>query len=341
MASPGEDAVTSPSAQPKREMDLERKRARDRKSQQAMRDRAKWTVHSLTEQVKALTKSLEDQSLHMQQLSHRMQQVESENDHLRVQNAALRLSLLGETDQQDGTGEDSGMRVPLWAVPPNNTPPSCLSDNILQDVVTRRRTGRPSISHSNAPSPATPESLLNATTYPKPNLCALVDKNLRADDDISNTVSDIIRSYTEIEALPNKVAVSYTMTTLLKWQVLLDEPSWQQMPDWLRPTQLQLTKAHPAWIDRMAWPKVRDYLIEHPEITLDDIAATYASSFFVSWNYDPSHVLISVDAESKVVITNPVFEEHIRQLKNWSVSEPFRQRFPELSALIDETANEI
>ena len=169
-----------------------------------------------------------------------------------------------------------------------------------------------------------------------PNLCALVDKNLRADDDISNTVSDIIRSYTEIEALPNKVAVSYTMTTLLKWQVLLDEPSWQQMPEWLRPTQLQLTKAHPAWIDRMSWPKVRDYLIEHPEITLDDIAATYASSFFVSWTYDPSHVLISVDAESRMVITNPVFEEHIRQLKNWGVGEPFRSRFPELSALVDE-----
>jgi hypothetical protein len=194
--------------------------------------------------------------------------------------------------------------------------------------------------HSNAPSPTTPESL-NASNYPnKPNLCALVDKDLRADDDISNIVGDIIRSYTEIEALPNQVAVAYTMTTLLKWEVLLDEPSWNQMPDWLRPTQLQLTMPHAAWIDRMPWPKMRDYLIGHPDITLDDIAAVYSSSFYIRWQYDPSHVLISVDDQSKVVITNPIFEEHIRQLKNWGLGDAFRQKFPELSELIHQDCNE-
>lgn len=330
-------AAASGNALPKREMDLERKRARDRKSQQAMRDRNKWHIHSLSEQVNALTKSLEEHSIHAQQLSHRLQQLESENDHLRVQNAALRLSLLGDTNRKDSLGQDGiSVRVPVWKLPPNNTPASNLSDTILQDVVTKRRSIRLSQPQSNAPSPATPESL-NASNYPsKPNLCALLDKDVRADDDISNIVSDIIRSYKEIAALPNQVAQAYSMTTLLRWQVLLDEISWNMIPEWLKPTQAQLTIPHAAWIDRMPWPKMRDYLIEHPEITLDELAVVYSSSFYIRWPYDHTHVLIRVDDQAKTAITNPIFEEHIRDLKNWAVDEPFCQRFPELGKLVNE-----
>jgi hypothetical protein len=86
----------------------------------------------------------------------------------------------------------------------------------------------------------------------------------------------------------------------------------------------------------MPWPKIRDYLIAHPEITIDDIATVYSSSFFVRWQYDPSHILITIDEQSKAVITNPIYEEHVRQLKNWDVSERFRRKFPELAELIDE-----
>jgi hypothetical protein len=209
-----------------REIDLERKRARDRKSQQAMRDRTKWTVHSLTEQVNVLTKALEEQSKHTGLLSQRLQSLEAGNEHLRVQNAALRLSLLGDPSGKNSLGQDGGtVQVPVWKLPPNNTSPSCLADSILQGVVNRKR-GRRESAHSNAPSPATSDSL-NASKYLlKPNLCALIDKDLRADDEISNIVSDIIRSYTEIEAFPNQVAVAYIMATLLRWQVLLDEVSW-------------------------------------------------------------------------------------------------------------------
>jgi hypothetical protein len=38
------------------------------------------------------------------------------------------------------------------------------------------------------------------------------------------------------------------------------------------------------------------------------------------------------------VAINPVFEEHIRQLKYWTVAKTFRSRFPELSELMDQDA---
>ncbi|KIW02235.1 uncharacterized protein PV09_06388 [Verruconis gallopava] len=327
MASRASVSLTSPDASSKREIDLERKRARDRKSQQAMRDRAKWTLQNLTEQVHVLTKALKEQTEHANQVKQRMQYLESENEHLRVQNAALRLSLLGDPKRKNsGT-----LNIPIWKLPPNNCPPISLSDSILQDAVTRKRTQLA----SNAPSPATTDSLQAPNYPPRPNFCALIDKEVRADDDISNLVSDVIRSYSAIETLPNQVAVAYVMVTFLRWQVMLDEPSWNHMPEWLRPTQAQLTKPHPAWIDRMPWPGMRDCLIDHPEITLEDLAVVYSSSFFIRWEYDPSHVLISVNSSSNVVITNPIYEEHIRQLKNWSLGEPFRKRFPELAEAAD------
>ncbi|KAF2794514.1 hypothetical protein K505DRAFT_374580 [Melanomma pulvis-pyrius CBS 109.77] len=35
------------------------------------------------------------------------------------------------------------------------------------------------------------------------------------------------------------------------------------------------------------------------------------------------------------VVLNPVFEQHLRQLKNWSVSDVFRRRFPDLGVIIE------
>jgi hypothetical protein len=330
--------VTSSNASLKRETDLELKRARDRKSQQAMRNRAKWNIHHLTEQTKVLTKALEEQARRTGQLDQRVQHLESENELLRAQNAALSLSLLGDPSKKDCGLDRGSALVPVWKLLPNNTPPSCVSDSILQDWVQNRRQRRASI-HSNAPSPTEPGSL-DVPSYPlKPNFCALIGKELRSDDEISNIVSAIIRSYADVESLPKQVAIAYVMTSVLRWEVLLDEMSWNQMPEWLRPTHTQRTTPHAAWVDRMPWPKMRDYLIAHPEISLDDLSAVYGSSFRIRWQHDPAHVLITVDEQTKAVITNPIFEDHIRHLENWALGERFRKRFPEISELIGEEAS--
>lgn len=60
------------------------------------------------------------------------------------------------------------------------------------------------------------------------------------------------------------------------------------------------------------------------------------------WDHDDDHVLIKIggdsqaEGSSQTVVINPIFEQHIRQLKSWTVDEPFRLRFKELAGLIDE-----
>jgi hypothetical protein len=87
-----------------------------------------------------------------------------------------------------------------------------------------------------------------------------------------------------------------------------------------------------------ARPRARDYLIAHPEITLDDFAAPYSTGFKLNWPYDPASVLLapSVNGSGTAEVTiNPVYEEHLRQIRHWTVGDAFRHRFPELSRLID------
>lgn len=40
---------------------------------------------------------------------------------------------------------------------------------------------------------------------------------------------------------------------------------------------------------------------------------------------------------SDEIVMNPLFEKHIRKLECWSVSEPFKERFPEFAAAIADS----
>jgi hypothetical protein len=125
---------------------------------------------------------------------------------------------------------------------------------------------------------------------------------------------------------------------IIKWLIYRTQSTYEQMPGWLRPQLLQREVPHPAWIDRIAWPNARNYLITHPEITFDDFAMVYSSSFEVSWPYSPSYVIEAQNESGpdRGINLNPVYEQHLRQLKNWTVGDKFRRKFPELSEIIDQ-----
>ena len=92
-------------------------------------------------------------------------------------------------------------------------------------------------------------------------------------------------------------------------------------------------------MDRIPWPAVRDYLVQNGDIRFDDFAAAYSSHFIIKWDYDPDLVVIErrkeAESEKGQITINPVYEEHMRQIRNWTVGEAFRHKFPELARLID------
>lgn len=68
----------------------------------------------------------------------------------------------------------------------------------------------------------------------------------------------------------------------------------------------------------------------------------YSSSFDVSWPYSSSLVLISKSPGGGAVgptngsDINPVFDQHLGRLSNWSVGEAFKRKFPDLSYVIEQ-----
>lgn len=308
--------------------ELERKRARDRKSQQAMRNRTKGTISGLTQQVQRLTQTLGEKDTLNTSLAARLSNVEAEVDTLRSQNAALRLQLMNQPSANQNLDT---ITFPRWQLPPQNVQPTCLSDQILQAFLARSR--------GEVAGPPSPGGEGAAVFSDKPNLCSLLDRRQRAVDALSNIAADMVCSYKEIESLPNRVAAFCNIASLFKWQMQLDRESWQQIAPFLRPIPEQLTTAHPAWIDRIPWPRLRKYLLDRPQITLDDFAAAYSSSFNVEWPYSPSLVITDVtpsrEGACKVLHASPVYEEHMRQIRHWTVRGPFRTKFPEMAALID------
>ncbi|KAF2426612.1 hypothetical protein EJ08DRAFT_671828 [Tothia fuscella] len=351
MASDGPDSLSSSTA-PRpyvlSEEELARKRARDRKAQQAMRDRNKYIIQALTQQVSDLKQALEHESQHSAELAFKMQSLEDENDSLHVQVAALRLRLLrgpaGEHIEGMIQGSEPVLETrPLWQITPLNTPPNCLSDQIQYDLFRRFRTQTLGSQYPVSPAasmtsnnPASTIPILTSLT--RFNLCPIVDKQLRSDNEISNVVSGIIWSYPEVNTLIKRVALHFLMSALLQWQLLQDEQSWSYLPAWLRPEPEQLTIPHDAWKDRFPWPQIRTHLVNHPDITLDSFVSAYSSSFDIRWPYDPSHVVFQQSSTGPTeTYINPVFEEHLRELKNWTVGDSFRQKFPTLARIIDAT----
>jgi hypothetical protein len=150
MASPGplQPSNASKGTRALTEAELQRKRARDRKAQQAMRDRNKFTLQSQSAHINYLNDALaiETERTHrlndrVQDLETRVADLEAENESLRDQNGALRMmGIRGDGVNDKGVLAPNG-RFP-WEVVPRNNRPIYPADRILQNVVEQVRRQR-------------------------------------------------------------------------------------------------------------------------------------------------------------------------------------------------------
>jgi hypothetical protein len=196
-----------------------RKRARDRKAQQAMRDRAKYTLQSLERQVVLLTQTLQQETLERAQMVARIQMLEKENGQLKMLNVPLHLDLLGEAAIMHGSLAaqvpvprllSNAGSPPPWKTLPNITAPTCTSDQILQAFLRSRQILSVSSEYLGA-------AVRRPLVYSKkPSLCSMLLRETRSTDETSNIAGDIIRSFSEINSLPKQVATHYIISLLVK-----------------------------------------------------------------------------------------------------------------------------
>ncbi|RMZ87074.1 hypothetical protein DV736_g5703, partial [Chaetothyriales sp. CBS 134916] len=221
---------------------------------------------------------------------------------------------------------------PIWQQLPKHVEPTCTLDSILIDFYHAQRATELSNPVSSDQIPAYPSVsyLLNPSS-----------SHAQRIDPVSELMTNIISKFPNISALPEQAAVLLAMFYLVRWQLNPTEENYLRMPEWMQPTEAQLDIPHPAWIDFLHWPRMRDKMVaNYQDFLFDNWFIPYTVAISVNWPYEPSDCLLKMplgaaqgdadDADDAEVIFNPVFERHVRRLENWSVSPTVIDAFPTL-----------
>ncbi|KAH6632889.1 hypothetical protein C7974DRAFT_161959 [Boeremia exigua] len=210
---------------------------------------------------------------------------------------------------------------PVSIVLPSHVLPTCPLDEILHNFLISRRD---LLTHGMD---------VDAAAGPlRPTVKALLDPHMTNDvHPLSGIMSGVLTTFAHVEQ-PEKLAFYYLMYKTMRWQIAPSKETYRAMPTWLRPTVTQITVQHAAWIDNIPWPGVRDILIENPDDHPFDLFSQYYShNISVNWPFD--HMDAVTDVDNNVVL-HSIFEKHVSNLKNWTVSAEFHSRFPYMSSAI-------
>ncbi|KAJ5378263.1 Polyketide synthase enoylreductase [Penicillium cataractarum] len=196
-----------------------------------------------------------------------------------------------------------GISRSIACAEPKHTSATCPLDQILLDFILSRR----SMIARGVP-------LYDVLGPPKPSPVALL--NLES----SSTTHPIIRLMTEVLGtfhhvpMPEKMAFMYLMHLTTRWQISPSDESYVRIPKWLRPTAMQITTPHAAWIDNIPWPGARDMLIDRPDrYPFAVFSEFYSANVSVNWPYEVEDAISNLNGQ---VVLNSIFEKHILRLKN-------------------------
>ncbi|TVY85394.1 hypothetical protein LSUE1_G000237 [Lachnellula suecica] len=219
-----------------------------------------------------------------------------------------------------GNCNPPGVDMMGHAAPIRNGSPTCPLDSLLLDFLHERQ-------KLHADGMETPK--LVGPAYP--SVSSLLNPSAQSHP-LSKVFTDILATFPDLDTLPEKVAVLYLMFLVMRWQISPTRENYDRLPDWATPRPSQIFTAHPAWIDHLPFPKMRDRLVRdyNPhEYLFDNFFIPFTTTINVNWPYEPTDALLS-SPESEELIINPVFERHLRRLENWSLGPSFHKAFPGL-----------
>ncbi|PNS20940.1 hypothetical protein CAC42_2871 [Sphaceloma murrayae] len=212
--------------------------------------------------------------------------------------------------------------LPEWQRMPTHTAPSNPIDTALQGLITARRAA--------LQSGEAPQTVLGP---PLPDFTALMSSHRPHNQHpLVSGISLLVSEQMSTSDLPNRVAMMYTTYFLLQWIISPTQEMFDRLPTWLRPTRLQLERQHSMWIDMLPWPQLRDKAMSNPQSYPFNFFYNFTSQLSLNFPYEASLCLLqksqsgsasSIDGDNadEHWVINPIFEAHIRELHNWTMSE--------------------
>ncbi|KAG9257408.1 uncharacterized protein F5Z01DRAFT_645860 [Emericellopsis atlantica] len=170
-----------------------------------------------------------------------------------------------------------------------------------------------------------------------PSIYSLLNEHADDVDSRSRRVSvaeAVETSATLLAPLVKRIIIMYKLAYYIRWLACQTQQSYNQMPDYLKPTELQRTIPHPAWIDIISYPDARDALIQMRDWSVfEKFEELVGATTFVDWPYSTVDAVQESAGELRM---NPNFEAYIRDLKNWSCGCEVVKRFPFMAAHVAE-----
>ncbi|CAK7200862.1 hypothetical protein SEUCBS139899_003561 [Sporothrix eucalyptigena] len=140
-----------------------------------------------------------------------------------------------------------------------------------------------------------------------------------------------------LKHLTGRLAFLYKLALFLRWCLCPTKENYDALPEFMKPTMLQRRVPHPAWVDMIIWPDVRDNLIRGGDYSAFELFRfVTGNTISVNWPYTDSGTFVEC-ADGKSLAFNPIFEAHIRNVDNYSVGCQAAIAFPMLSRYVRVT----
>ncbi|KAL6715467.1 hypothetical protein ACLMJK_006428 [Lecanora helva] len=240
-------------------------------------------------------------------------------------------------------GDLFGSSIQAYMVPVRNIRPTCPLDGLLLDFLAERR---------QQAEKGMPNKELIGPAYPSV-VSLLQPKRSQLSHPLSKVFTDMLGTFPDLSTLPEQVAVLYIMFLIMRWLIHPTPETYSRLPPWVTPRPSQLFTPHPAWIDYLPWPLMRERLIapytsppnpnpnnqphphpqnqqQPPPVPFDEFFIPYTTTLSLNWPYEARDTLLSMPGTDELSI-NPVFERHLRELGNWSLGGAFRRAHPGLA----------
>lgn len=128
-----------------------------------------------------------------------------------------------------------------------------------------------------------------------------------------------------------RIAVMYACQTMLQYRESPTKDNLARVPKFLLPRPSQQKVQHPAVIDYLCWPGLRDRLVfEHEKYTqTGEFSAAFVKYCHFDWPYTDDEIFLP-DVSTGDWRVSEVFLEKVYDYKSWSMLPGFFELYPEM-----------
>ncbi|KAF2666194.1 hypothetical protein BT63DRAFT_416597 [Microthyrium microscopicum] len=131
--------------------------------------------------------------------------------------------------------------------------------------------------------------------------------------------------------IAEKLATMIMITSLARWQILPNLEHYESIPKCMIPTPCQVAISHPAWMDYIPWPEIRDHFIKlAPDVSSHtNIVSQLMQHTHLNWPHNQQDMVL-INPLSGTLIIREDFEVWAKDINNWSLNSTILKHFPAL-----------